>query len=68
MYKYERDWDMHGYVNYTLAVSPKVYIEQNHTECRYRSFRDDEGHYTSTHWRILSLKFAFVIIFEVSQE
>lgn len=57
---------MRGYVNFTLATSPyEGWLDQNKTECRYRAFRDDKGHYTPTHWKILALKFAFVIIFEV---
>ena len=34
-------------------------------ECRYRAFRDTEGHLTPAHYKILGLKLAFVIIFEV---
>jgi anoctamin-7 len=33
-------------------------------ECYYRGFRDDTGTFTPVHWKILALKFAFVIIFE----
>ena len=33
-------------------------------ECYYRGFRDDQGVFTPVHWKILALKFAFVIIFE----
>jgi len=33
-------------------------------ECYYRGFRDDAGNFTPVHWKILALKFAFVIIFE----
>ena len=33
-------------------------------ECYYRGFRDDSGTFTPVHWKILALKFAFVIIFE----
>ena len=67
MYKYEHDWNMRGYVNFTLAVSPyDGWLDQNKTECRYRAFRDENGRYTETHWKILALKLAFVIIFEVT--
>ena len=34
VYKYEEDWGMHGYINFTLAVSPKEYTDHNNTECR----------------------------------
>ena len=33
-------------------------------ECFYRGFRDDSGTFTPVHWKILAVKFAFVIIFE----
>ena len=33
-------------------------------ECYYRGFRDEFGMFTPVHWKILALKFAFVIIFE----
>lgn len=56
-----------GYVNFTLATSPyHGWMENNKTECRYRAFRDHEGHFTPSHYKILGLKLAFVIIFEVS--
>ncbi len=32
---------------------------------RYRAFRDDTGQFSPIHWKILALKFSFVIIFEV---
>ena len=35
VYKYEHDWDMRGYVNFTLAVSPhEGWLDQNRSECR----------------------------------
>lgn len=33
---------------------------------RYRAFRDETGQYLPIHWKILALKLAFVIVFEVS--
>ena len=33
-------------------------------DCYYKGFRDEEGNLTPVHWYILTLKFAFVIIFE----
>ena len=67
VYKYEHDWNMSGYVNFTLATSPySGWLSENRTECRYRAFRDDEGNLTPAHYKILGLKLAFVIIFEVS--
>ena len=69
VYKYEHDWNMKGYVNFTLATSPdEGWLDQNKTECRYRAFRDHHGTFTPMHWKILSLKLAFVIVFEVREE
>merc|ERR1719458_2311434 len=65
VYKYEHDWNMRGYVNFTLATSPKEGWEDlGNAPCRYRGFRDDQGDYTPDHWKILALKLCFVIIFE----
>ena len=68
VYKYEHSWEMKGYVNFTLATSPyQGWGEVGKTECRYRAFRDHEGSFTPSHYKILGLKLAFVIIFEVSR-
>lgn len=66
VYKYEHDWNMSGYVNFTLATSPNEGWNNldDKEECRYRAFRDTEGHLTPAHYKILGLKLAFVIIFE----
>ena len=67
VYKYEHSWNMKGYVNFTLATSPyNGWLSEGKDECRYRAFRDDEGNFTPSHYKILGLKLAFVIIFEVS--
>jgi hypothetical protein len=35
VYKYEHDWDMKGYVNFTLAISPhEGWLDSNRSECR----------------------------------
>ena len=66
MYKYEHSWNMSGYVNFTLATSPyQDWLSEGKEECRYRAFRDSEGSFTPTHWKILAVKLAFVIVFEV---
>ncbi len=66
VYKYEHDWSLRGYVNYTLAYSPTFYTEvEHHAPCRYRAYRDHNGHFTIEHWKIFTIKLAFVIIFEV---
>lgn len=65
VYKYQYNWNMEGYLNFTLAQSPmENWGDQNKTMCRYQAFRDDAGKYTMVHWQILALKLAFVISFE----
>merc|ERR1719219_1908225 len=65
VYKYEHDWNMSGYVNFPLATSPSQgWLDDDKRECRYRAFRDSDGHFTPSHYKILGLKLAFVIIFE----
>ena len=47
----------------STTVSSDIF-PQFQPECYYRGFRDDSGTFTPVHWKILALKFAFVIIFE----
>merc|ERR1719242_1818110 len=64
-YEYGEDGTMDNYVMFTLSKSPeKNWIERGQPECYYRGFRDEFGLFTPVHWKILALKFAFVIIFE----
>ncbi|XP_023344103.1 anoctamin-7 [Eurytemora carolleeae] len=64
-YEYGERGTMKDYVMFTLSKSPKKnWIDQGQEECYYRGFRDDAGNFTPVHWKILALKFAFVIIFE----
>ena len=66
VYKYQYNWNMEGYLNFTLAQSPmENWGDRNLTMCRYQAFRDDTGKYTMVHWQVLALKLAFVICFEV---
>ncbi|XP_016059095.1 PREDICTED: anoctamin-7 [Miniopterus natalensis] len=37
---------------------------QVHVSCRYRAFRDHDGHYSGTYWNLLAIRLAFVIVFE----
>ena len=40
VYKYEHNWDMRGYVNFTLAVSPQEgWLDDNKPECRLVNIR-----------------------------
>lgn len=61
MYRYEFDWDLKGYVNFTLAHAPKGSLS---LPCRYRDLRDENGNWTFFHWKLLAVRLAFVIIFE----
>jgi len=64
-YEYGERGIMKDYVMFTLSKSPvKNWIDKGNPECYYRGFRDDSGTFTPVHWKILALKFAFVIIFE----
>ena len=47
-----------------LETKSTVQFPKLQPECYYRGFRDDSGTFTPVHWKILALKFAFVIIFE----
>ncbi|XP_077510547.1 anoctamin-7-like isoform X1 [Amblyomma americanum] len=61
MYRYEFDWDLKGYINFTLAHAPNGSLS---LPCRYRDLRDEKGNWTFFHWKLLAVRLAFVIIFE----
>nr|CAD7574416.1 unnamed protein product [Timema californicum] len=61
LYQYEYDWDLVGYVNFTLAYAPPGKMIE---ECRYRGLRDRAGNHTPFFWRLLAVRLAFVIVFE----
>ncbi|XP_029373757.1 anoctamin-7 isoform X2 [Echeneis naucrates] len=62
-YHYTRDSSLSGFVNFTLATSPRNY-SQHHMSCRYQGFRDENGHYTHEYFHLLAIRLSFVIIFE----
>merc|ERR1719336_400732 len=66
VYKFEYGGgEMDGYVMFTLTKAPaENWVNEGRPDCYYRGFRDEEGNLTPVHWYILTLKFAFVIIFE----
>ncbi|XP_058849235.1 anoctamin-7 isoform X1 [Acipenser ruthenus] len=64
LYQYKFDSNLHGYVNFTLAHAPPSYMDGNHTQCRYKSFRDDSGNYTLFYWELLAVRLGFIIAFE----
>ncbi|XP_023701847.1 anoctamin-7 isoform X2 [Cryptotermes secundus] len=61
LYQYEYDWNLVGYVNFTLAYAPPETMPQ---QCRYRGLRDERGNHTPFFWRLLAVRLAFVIVFE----
>lgn len=65
LYQYDYNWELSGYINFTLAYSPNGTLSQ---QCRYRGLRDENGKHTPFFWRLLAVQFAFVIIFEASVE
>ncbi|XP_046389365.1 anoctamin-7-like [Ischnura elegans] len=61
LYAYEYDWNLKGYINFSLAHAPNGTLSE---DCRYRGLRDKEGNHTPFYWRLLAVRFAFVIVFE----
>ncbi|XP_063771881.1 anoctamin-7 isoform X2 [Pseudophryne corroboree] len=62
-YQYITHGDLHGYINFSLAAAPEVYVRENQP-CRYQALRDREGKLTMDFWIIMALRLGFVIIFE----
>ncbi|KAF3693421.1 Anoctamin-7 New gene expressed in prostate -like protein Transmembrane protein 16G [Channa argus] len=64
-YRYTRDDTLSGYINFTLATSPRNYSQQHqNTSCRYRGFRDENGKYLPEFFHLLAIQLSFVVIFE----
>lgn len=62
-YRYTRDSTLSGFINFTLATSPRNYSRE-HTPCRYRGFRDENGEYLPEYFHLLAIRLTFVIVFE----
>ncbi|KAL4605003.1 anoctamin-7 [Arapaima gigas] len=62
-YRYTAEGTLKGYVNFTLAAAPPSFTH-NESMCRYRGFRDPEGHLLPEYYHLLAIRLAFVIIFE----
>ncbi|KAJ7995227.1 hypothetical protein DPEC_G00242350 [Dallia pectoralis] len=62
-YRFGNEGSLKGYVNFTLATSPRSF-NFNETQCRYRGFRDQEGHFRPEYFELLACRLAFVIVFE----
>ncbi|KAM7339742.1 hypothetical protein ACRRTK_000357 [Alexandromys fortis] len=63
-YRWTRAPDLRGFLNFTLARAPSAFAAAHNRTCRYRAFRDDDGHYSQTYWTLLAIRLAFVIVFE----
>ncbi|XP_073346623.1 anoctamin-7 isoform X2 [Pagrus major] len=64
-YRYTRDSTLSGFVNFTLATSPSSFSQQSqHTSCRYRGYRDEEGKHLPEFFHLLAIRLTFVIVFE----
>ncbi|XP_059559845.1 anoctamin-7 isoform X4 [Myotis daubentonii] len=63
-YRWTRAGDLRGFVNFTLARAPPAFTAAHNRTCRYRAFREDDGHYSGTYWNLLAIRLAFVIVFE----
>ncbi|XP_070685237.1 anoctamin-7 [Pempheris klunzingeri] len=64
-YRYTRDSTLSGFVNFTLATSPRNYSQQHlHTPCRYRGYRDTDGEHLPEYYHLLAIRLTFVIVFE----
>ncbi|XP_064611439.1 anoctamin-7-like [Liolophura sinensis] len=61
LYQYERDFNLWGYTNFSLAWAPNGTLTE---PCRYRAFRDENGDYTLFYWRLFAVRLGFVILFE----
>ncbi|KAM3875092.1 anoctamin-7 [Diretmus argenteus] len=62
-YRYTADTSLSGYINFTLATSPRNYSQQP-CRCVYRGYRDESGHFLPEYFHLLAIRLAFVIIFE----
>nr|CAB3221926.1 anoctamin-7 [Phallusia mammillata] len=62
LYKHvESKGNLDHYVNFTLAYAPHNAGLGN---CRYKGYRDRQGHHTLYYYQLLACKLAFVIVFE----
>lgn len=61
LYQYQYNSNLDGYTNFSLSVSPNGTMNET---CRYKAFRDKEGHYTLFYWHLLAIRLGFVIVFE----
>uniref|UniRef100_A0A8C5PBZ4 Anoctamin n=1 Tax=Leptobrachium leishanense TaxID=445787 RepID=A0A8C5PBZ4_9ANUR len=62
-YQYYNNGNLTGYINFSLAQAPEVYVRKN-TPCRYQGMRDSEGNLSFDFWVIMVMRLAFIILFE----
>ncbi|XP_031568304.1 anoctamin-7-like isoform X2 [Actinia tenebrosa] len=53
--------NLDGYLNFSLSWAPANTTSQ---PCRYQGLRDRDGHLTTFFWHLVTLRLAFVILFE----
>ncbi|XP_077396596.1 anoctamin-7 isoform X2 [Festucalex cinctus] len=61
-YRYTRAPDLSGFINFTLATSPRNRSQEH--ACRYRGLRDENGEYLPEYFHLLAIRLSFIIIFE----
>ncbi|KAJ8319968.1 hypothetical protein KUTeg_001555 [Tegillarca granosa] len=61
LYQYQYNFDLEGYIDYSLSSSPNGTMNQT---CRYKDFRDKDGNYNLFYWHLLAIRLSFVIVFE----
>jgi len=59
-YRLNKDTIKESYIDWTLAT----WTSPDEPKCYYEGFRDADGNYTLTHWKLLAIKLTFVIVFE----
>ncbi|RWS18236.1 anoctamin-7-like protein, partial [Leptotrombidium deliense] len=55
---------MDNYLNFTLSTSASSDKEESH--CRYKDFRQPNGHYIPFYWKLMFIRCAFILIFQIS--
>ncbi|KAJ8781695.1 hypothetical protein J1605_010953 [Eschrichtius robustus] len=63
-HQWSRARNLRGSVNFTLARAPPAFAAPPHRTCRYRAFRGDDGRHARTHWNLLAIRLAFIIVCE----
>uniref|UniRef100_A0A8D0BA80 Anoctamin n=1 Tax=Salvator merianae TaxID=96440 RepID=A0A8D0BA80_SALMN len=63
-YQYTRSSNLEGYIDFTLAYAPTSFVEQHNVTCRYRAYRDQSGSHSLVYWNLLTIRLAFIIVFE----